>query len=330
MQGLKGFAGNGIAMHRVLDAANNQCRKRNFARSVGRAGVAMLAVICAFFARPVFAGGTGLVALSEIDPSIRQDMRYATARNFTGDRVRGYEAGECWLRPSVAHALANVQRDLLANESGLTLKVFDCYRPRRSVRAFVDWAGRAEDGRTRNYYPNLSRPELLSLGYIGRNSSHSKGIAVDLTLVRTSPKDVASSRDDAKTACTGTSDEAFDPASLDMGTTFDCFDPKSHTARSGLSSEQRNARQTLKRYMERHGFSNYRKEWWHYTYGAADDGRSFDVPVKSADHVPVPSRGTKSPQEADAIKPTKKTKRPSQETGQTQNTESKSPAVPVE
>ena len=232
---------------------------------------------------PAIAGGDGLVALSRVDPTIRQDMRYAGNENFTGAPVPGYEAGECWLRRSVARALSKVQADLERSEPGLSLKVFDCYRPRRSVRAFVAWAGASDDGRTRHYYPNLSRSALLSHGYIGRTSTHSKGIAVDLTLVRVSGAAKVNKTQDSKTAaCTGTSDTAFDAASLDMGTTFDCFDPKSHTARSGLTAEQRQARQTLKRVMARHGFANYHKEWWHFTYGAADDGRSFDVPVRSA------------------------------------------------
>ena len=282
-------AANHYLKHRFCDTANKPRSNSHQTHTAGTIAVTAIAVVglASFFlssgpARLARAGRPDLVALSTIDPSIRQDMRYASARNFTGNRVHGYEAGECWLRPSVARALADVQRDLVENEAGLKLKVLDCYRPRRSVKAFVAWAGREEDGRTRNYYPNLSRPELLSLGYIGRNSTHSKGIAVDLTVVRTSPKDKDQRSVDANTACTRTSDHDFDPASLDMGTTFDCFDPKSHTARGGLTSEQHNARQTLKRYMERHGFSNYRKEWWHYTYGAADDGRSFDVPVHAA------------------------------------------------
>ena len=83
-------------------------------------------------------------------------------------------------------------------------------------------------------------------------------------------------------ACTNTSDHAFDGASLDMGTTFDCFDRKSHTDAPGLTGEQRKARQLLRRVMEQQGFANYAKEWWHFTFSGADDGRSFDVPIRAA------------------------------------------------
>jgi zinc D-Ala-D-Ala dipeptidase len=39
----------------------------------------------------------GFIHLRDIDPSIIQDIRYATAANFTGRPVDGYEAGECIL-----------------------------------------------------------------------------------------------------------------------------------------------------------------------------------------------------------------------------------------
>jgi D-alanyl-D-alanine dipeptidase len=43
--------------------------------------------------------------LREVDPTILQDIKYATARNFTGAKVPGYEVGECLLRHEVAEAL---------------------------------------------------------------------------------------------------------------------------------------------------------------------------------------------------------------------------------
>ena len=236
----------------------------------------------------VEAGEQPLVALRSVDPSIKQDIRYAGADNFTGRRVAGYEAAECWLRPQAARALAKVQADLLRDGSGLSLKVFDCYRPKRAVSAFMTWAEAAEDGGTRSYHPNVARSQLVPRGYIASVSTHSKGIAVDLTLVRSQAAKKGNSEQQAMAvqaeigkplSCTQTSDRAADAASLDMGTAFDCFDPKSRTASAGLTAEQRQARQTLKRAMERHGFANYAKEWWHFTFGAADDGRVFDVPV---------------------------------------------------
>ena len=78
------------------------------------------------------------VYLRDVDPSIEQDMRYASPNNFTGVTVEGYEAPECVLVRQAAEALKAVQVDVRAK--GFTLKVYDCYRPARAVAAFVEWA----------------------------------------------------------------------------------------------------------------------------------------------------------------------------------------------
>ncbi|MFA9550682.1 MAG: M15 family metallopeptidase, partial [Hyphomicrobium sp.] len=75
----------------------------------------------------------GFVYLRDIDPSIIQDMRYAGHDNFMGGPVQGYKAPECILLRSAAKALSRVQEDLKSRS--LSLKVYDCYRPKRAVRA---------------------------------------------------------------------------------------------------------------------------------------------------------------------------------------------------
>src|SRR5262245_6561900 len=75
------------------------------------------------------------VYLRDVDPTIMQDIRYATDNNFTGRRVTGYDAPECLLQKSTATALAKVQSDL--KTQGMSLKVYDCYRPQRAVGTFV-------------------------------------------------------------------------------------------------------------------------------------------------------------------------------------------------
>jgi D-alanyl-D-alanine dipeptidase len=50
-----------------------------------------------------------------------------------------------------------------------------------------------------------------------------------------------------------------------MGTAFDCFSPKSHTAYSGIGPDQKANRKLLKSLMSKHGFRNLSTEWWHYT-----------------------------------------------------------------
>jgi D-alanyl-D-alanine dipeptidase len=51
-----------------------------------------------------------------------------------------------------------------------------------------------------------------------------------------------------------------------MGTGYDCFDDKAATESPGLGRQVKANRLLLKNVMERHGFENYEKEWWHYTF----------------------------------------------------------------
>ena len=71
------------------------------------------------------------VYLREIDPSIIQDMRYATANNFVGKPLAGYQAGECVVKRDVGLRLKAIQQELAKQK--LSLKMFDCYRPTRAV-----------------------------------------------------------------------------------------------------------------------------------------------------------------------------------------------------
>src|SRR5687768_12826419 len=68
-----------------------------------------------------------LVNVRSVDRTIRTDVRYATANNFTGAVLPGYERPLAMLRPEAAQALARVQVRL--RPRGLGLKVFDGYRP---------------------------------------------------------------------------------------------------------------------------------------------------------------------------------------------------------
>jgi len=225
------------------------------------------------------ASSAALVHLRDIDSSILQDIRYAGPNNFTGRPVAGYAAPECLLLRDVAKALVRVQDQL--RQRKLSLKVYDCYRPRRAVRAFRDWVQEPEaDPLLKRFHPNLEKGQLISLGYIAGVSRHSRGDTVDLTLVALPPKRVpAFQRDTTYGPCAGPADARAPDNSVDMGTSFDCFDPLSHTKAADLTPEQAQWRQVLVDAMAQQGFRNYSKEWWHFTHMSERSGRSFDVPV---------------------------------------------------
>lgn len=109
----------------------------------------------------------GFVALADVDPTIGQDVRYASARNFTGRPVEGYEEPVCLLARPAAEALRRAQARLL--RAGLSLLVYDCYRPQRAVDRFVRWAADEGDRATKEeFHPRVDKSRLIPEGYVAR------------------------------------------------------------------------------------------------------------------------------------------------------------------
>lgn len=237
--------------------------------------ILLVALACPAAARDALA--PGFVYLRDIDPTIAQDMRYATPDNFTGRPLPGYDAPECVLRRDVALALQKVQADLAPQH--LSLKTYDCYRPTRAVAGMARWSQGRDDGATKRFYPALEKRTLFAAGYIAARSAHSAGTAIDLTLIEL-PAASAAPYDPAARygLCTGPAAQRAPDNSLDMGTGFDCLDPKSSAFASNISSEQNHGRTVLLKAMEHHGFKNYFREWWHFTYGRQPP-QGYDFPI---------------------------------------------------
>ena len=210
----------------------------------------------------------GFVYLRDLDPTIAQDIRYAGPDNFTGRSLAGYDAAECVLRKGAARALAAAQAELAAR--GLALKVYDCYRPIRAVHEMLRWAG-APGGSDARFYPNVPRSALIPDGYIAAHSTHSTGLAVDVTLVRR-PATVPAQPGGP---CNGPADD-----SIDMGTSFDCFDRQSYSNSPAIGAEAKRHRALLIAVMKRFNFTNYRREWWHFAFSVGSGiASAFDFPV---------------------------------------------------
>ncbi|MBF0247936.1 MAG: D-alanyl-D-alanine dipeptidase [Alphaproteobacteria bacterium] len=168
-----------------------------------------------------------LVRITESTHGVELDLKYATPDNFTGQPV--YTRAVCFLRPE-AEALLNRAVGLAARQ-GWRLRVFDAFRP--SEAQWKLW----------NHTPD---PDFLADPR--RGSPHSRGVAVDLTLV-----DAASGQ------------------ALDMGTGFDRFDPLSHHGNPGISPEAERNRLLLMGLMTTADWDFYRNEWWHYQMFNARD-----------------------------------------------------------
>ncbi len=203
----------------------------------------------------------GFVRLHAVAPSIHQDIRYAGRFNFTGQVVPGYERAECILRERVAKALARAQTRLSAE--GFALKVYDCYRPVRAVRAFAAWSRSPGGDAMRSvFYPALDKSSLFALGYVAPHSRHSLGTAVDVGLVRTDEIDGSAASTGGR--CDGPFEQRAGESGLDFGTAYDCFSERSATASPKISADARANRERLRRALAAEGFHNYWREWWHY------------------------------------------------------------------
>ena len=220
----------------------------------------------------------GFVRLAEIDPSIRQDMRYAGAHNFVGRPVAGYEKPVCILTRAAAVALSQVQKRLAAD--GLSLKVYDCSRPARAVADFGRWARSPDQTTKPEFYPEVDKSRLFGHGYISGRSGHSRGSTVDLTLVPAASPGLRGAAG-PHGPCTAPQAERAPDDSLDMGTAFDCFDPRAATRHPAIIGTPAENRTRLARAMQAAGFVGYGKEWWHFTLSPEPFPETyFDFPVQ--------------------------------------------------
>jgi zinc D-Ala-D-Ala dipeptidase len=160
-----------------------------------------------------------LVAITEQSHDVVLDIAYATPNNFSGKPV--YARPLCYLH---ADAAAKLEKAIvLAKALDLRFKVFDAFRP--SEAQWVLW----------NHTPD---PNFLADPR--RGSPHSRGAAVDLTLIASSGEALA------------------------MGTPFDAFTPLSHHAATAIPVAAQRNRFLLLGLMSAAGWDFYANEWWHY------------------------------------------------------------------
>jgi zinc D-Ala-D-Ala dipeptidase len=160
-----------------------------------------------------------LVAIAEQSHDVVLDLAYATPNNFTGKPV--YARPLCFLHLDAAAKLEKAIA--LAKALDLRVKIFDAFRP--SEAQWELW----------NHTPD---PTFLADPR--RGSPHSRGAAIDLTLIDAQGRE------------------------LDMGTAFDAFTPQSHHASTAVSTAAQRNRFLLLGLMSAAGWDFYGNEWWHY------------------------------------------------------------------
>ena len=185
-----------------------------------------LAAISVFGAdSAVVIGDSDFVDVRSVDPTIVIDLRYASPNNFTHRPL--YPSGmPAMVRFSVAQRLAVAQKFLKTN--GYGLKVWDAYRPKAAQAKL--W----EAIRNNSYVADPKE---------GIGSMHTRGAAVDVTLVDRSGREVA------------------------MPTDFDNFTPAAMLYYQGSNPLVRSNLKMLQKAMARAGFYGLRTEWWHFCAG---------------------------------------------------------------
>ena len=160
-----------------------------------------------------------LVAVTEAAFDVEIRLAYATAANLTGRPI--YRRALCYLHRDAAAALARAVAFARALE--LRLRIFDAFRPTEAQWRLWE-----------------TRPDPTFLADPRRGSPHSRGVAVDLTLIDRQG------------------------AALDMGTAFDDFSPRAHHDNETLTANVQRNRYILLGLMSAAGWDFYMKEWWHY------------------------------------------------------------------
>lgn len=186
---------------------------------------ASIIMISIAYASPAYrfpADARNFIDLQTINPTICIEMRYAMAENFTGKKVYSDAGKRCFVHKDMAEKLDVVQKDL--KKHGLGLKIWDGLRTFAAQRAF--WA---------------ILPDPRYVGNPEKGGRHTRGTAVDLTLIRLS-----------------------DGKELEMPTKFDDFSEKAHHNYRDASPEAIKNKEFLKNIMMKHGFELVNTEWWHY------------------------------------------------------------------
>ena len=172
------------------------------------------------------------MVLVEIAPpafDVETCIVYATDKNFTGRPV--YRRPGCYLHPDAAALLSHAI--VLAAELGLRLKLYDAFRP--SEAQWLLW----------DHTPD---PDFLADPR--RGSPHSRGVAVDVTLVDVMLVGGA--------LADGTGGE------LDMGSPVDAAGPLARHGCTDIPATAQRNRAILLGLMAAAGWDHYLNEWWHY------------------------------------------------------------------
>ena len=159
-----------------------------------------------------------LIEITEDKYDISIELEYAKNINVTGKKI--YKNNKCFIHKDTLPKLLSAI--CLAKALGYKFKIYDAYRP--SLAQEILW----------EFYPDKN---FITPPHIG--SPHTRGIAIDLTLMRNNKI-------------------------IDMGTSFDYLYESSYHGNTKVSVAAQKNRLILLGIMTASGWDFYKNEWWHY------------------------------------------------------------------
>ena len=159
-----------------------------------------------------------LVEITEKKYNVSIELSYATKNNFTKKII--YNEAKCYIHKDTEPYLINAIN--IAKNLGYRIKIYDAYRPTEAQELLWE----ACPDKTFITPPNIGSP-------------HSRGIAIDLTLMKNNKI-------------------------IDMGTDFDLLQNTSFHGNTTISPLAQKNRILLLGIMSTAGWDFYKNEWWHY------------------------------------------------------------------
>lgn len=207
--------------------------------------ISLLAMLCPAFSQSRmedYLDSLGLVNVRQLDPTLKVDLMYTRADNFTG-QVLYDDLHEAYLHPEAARALLRAQKRLKELHPGYSLVIYDAARP-LSVQQKM-W--KVVKGTSKNIY--VSNPAR-------GGGLHNYGLAVDVSIA------------DAK------------GQPLSMGTKVDHLGREAHIDAEAalvqqgiITAQERKNRQLLRRIMTEAGYRPLRSEWWHFNFRSREEAK---------------------------------------------------------
>ena len=178
----------------------------------------------------------GFCYIKDFAPDVELDIRFCGSNNILGKPAHEYYSPVGIASVRMAKRLDKAS--LLLEAQGLSLLVYDSYRPQTTVTEIVDWINDDADNIKKGaLYPNMDKSQMIDM-YFEAVSPYPRGGAADVSILDANGRE------------------------LDMGTCYQYIDEKSAFGYEKLTDAQLNNRELLRDVMIQSGLTPNDTFWW--------------------------------------------------------------------